>query len=333
LYFSGGYDWSYLSPPQFTLATDELSFYLSAPDNAEYAAYVWAHYKEIIDKYEPSVIWNDFSIPAAFNILELFAYYYNNVQDVVVNDRWSALSPPYYGEGHPNGTHFDFATVELNFVPFETALPYKWECDTSVSFSFAYNQAELPTSFMTGDEIVDLFVDVVSKNGNLLINVGPFANGSIEESQLGPLREFGKWVHINGVAMFGSKPWTVAQGQTNQLPEGRVRFTSSDSGKSLYVSLLDTEFPDCALTNEVKGKDDVFCTFNIINTQAAPDGFLTQVSLLGAEEFPIIPLFINPAVSASKTWELQLLVPKIALAKISSDAWVFAVHPAPIYSA
>lgn len=86
------------------------------------------------------------------------------------------------------------------------------------------------------DELVDLFVDVVSKNGNLLLNIGPSADGSISELQKERLLGLGRWLDINGEAIFGSRYWTRSEDVTS---EGiQVRYTTNRN--NLYAVLLDT---------------------------------------------------------------------------------------------
>jgi alpha-L-fucosidase len=83
-------------------------------------------------------------------------------------------------------------------------------------------------------ELVHMLVDIVSKNGNLLLNVGPMADGTISELQMERLEGLGAWLAINGEAIFGTRPWHAAEGQPC---EGiSIRFTQK--ADTLYAILL-----------------------------------------------------------------------------------------------
>jgi alpha-L-fucosidase len=113
---------------------------------------------------------------------------------------------------------------------------FKWETCRGLGYSFGYNQLEGPEHTISEEALVHLLVDIVSKNGNLLLNVGPKADGSIPEIQLARLRALGKWLAANGEAIYGTRPWKRAEGTT---AEGiAVRFTRK--GDVLFAILLGT---------------------------------------------------------------------------------------------
>ena len=89
---------------------------------------------------------------------------------------------------------------------------------------------------MAEDELIHMFVDIVSKNGNLLLNVGPMADGTIPENQAERLRSLGRWLDVNGAAIFDTRPWTRAEGKTTQGLD--LRFTATD--ETLCATLLGT---------------------------------------------------------------------------------------------
>jgi alpha-L-fucosidase len=100
-----------------------------------------------------------------------------------------------------------------------------------VGHSFGANRAERREDIIGEAELIQMFVDVVSKNGNLLIGVGPRPDGTIPESQQTPLRGLGAWLAANGEAIYGSRPWML--GSTTTTAGAPVRFTLS--GDAVYA--------------------------------------------------------------------------------------------------
>jgi alpha-L-fucosidase len=247
LYYSGGYDWPYNGVVLRNLATTVLA----APQDRGYLDYVTAHVRELIDRYHPSVLWNDISWPRGGNLAELFAYYYNTVDEGVINDRWVvqgrrniltvALVHVLGGlvqalwrvipENRrrltfPSSKHFDFRTREYDVV--STPLEQKWELCRGVGHSFGANLQEQPEDVIATGDLIRMFCDIVSKNGNLLIGVGPRADGTIPEPQQAPLLGLGEWLRANGAAVYGSRPWDVAESST--LDGTPLRFTQTGAG-------------------------------------------------------------------------------------------------------
>ncbi|MPM38698.1 hypothetical protein SDC9_85328 [bioreactor metagenome] len=87
-------------------------------------------------------------------------------------------------------------------------------------------------TYKSAESIIRTMVDVVSKGGNFLLNVGPTPQGTFEEKAVSTLEEIGKWMNVNGSAIYGSRTWT-------RFSDGdHVRFTQSQDGKILYVFAL-----------------------------------------------------------------------------------------------
>ena len=180
---------------------------------------------------------------------QLFADYYNSVPDGVINDRW--LQPTEHrgaigdtvawGAGtiiqalwrfvpdsqksltFPAAHHYDFATPE--YSSFDEIQQRKWESTRGVGHSFGANRNERPQDIVTATELIRSFCDIVSKNGNLLIGIGPKPDGTIPQEQQVPLRGLGAWMRRNGAAIYGSRPWVKAQTTTSEKTD--VRFTAT----------------------------------------------------------------------------------------------------------
>ncbi len=230
LYYCAGMDWVY-NPAVFRGFEDGFA---NIPQDPEYVARCRAHWYELIDRYQPSVMWGDIAYPLDPKLPEIMAYYYNHVPDGVINDRFaqtrtddSPFDPELLLMVEP--PHFDFRTPE--YTSYETIPSHKWECVRGIGHSFGYNALEGDADYVAADKLIALLVDIVSKNGNLLLGVGPAADGSIPPLQVDRLQKLGDWLAVNGEAIYGTRPHTRAEGSTR---EGMLlRFTRK--ADALYV--------------------------------------------------------------------------------------------------
>ena len=254
VYYSGGIDWTFNPEPLRTMAD-----FMGSTPNGVYPDYADAQVRELIERYEPSVLWNDISWPTDQDPLNrLFADYYAAVPDGVVNDRWRTAGPESAALRTPEARramderikarikknpaafdgiipapvpHSDFRTPE--YARFPDIQVKKWEATRGMSHSFGFNRNDTEADYASAETLISDFIDGVSKNGNLLLNVGPRANGQIPEAQLSRLKAFGAWLRANGAAVYGTRPWTRAEGVTaDGLP---VRFTEGDGQLNLIV--------------------------------------------------------------------------------------------------
>ncbi|WP_405849031.1 alpha-L-fucosidase [Streptomyces sp. NBC_01518] len=153
---------------------------------------------ELIHGYDPELIWCD--IGGANDSLHVLAEYFNHAKnrhrpiDVTVNDR--------------SGIAFhDFTTPE--YTTYENTVVAKWESSRGLDpFSYGYNRATPDDGYMTAEEVVRNLVDIVSKNGNFLLDIGPRADGTIPEIMQTRLRETGRWLRVNGEAIYDTTYWS-----------------------------------------------------------------------------------------------------------------------------
>jgi len=196
---------------------------------------------ELVDRYRPQLVWFDWWIeqPAFAPYLQKFAaYYYNRGaswgRGVAINYKHAAF---------PAGTAvFDVERGQLTDIR-----PAFWQTDTSISKNSWGYVAEQDYK-TTGDLVGDL-VDIVSKNGALLPNIGPRADGTIPEPEQEILLGIGRWLAVNGEAIYGTRPWRVyGEGPTEVVGGSfadtkRPPFTGQDirftaRGDTLYATVL-----------------------------------------------------------------------------------------------
>lgn len=211
LYYSGGLDWTFETRPIAKMA----DLRATIPQTEDYGRYADAHWRELMDRYQPSILWNDIGYPQTAHVEQLFADFYNRTPDGLVNNRFSA-------------PHFDATTPE--YARYDKITEKKWESCRGLGFSFGYNQVEGPEHVIASDKLIAMLIDITSKNGNLLLNIGPKPDGSISEIQMDRLRALGGWLSINGEGIFGSRPWIRPSSGEN------IRFTRK--GDSIYAFLL-----------------------------------------------------------------------------------------------
>jgi alpha-L-fucosidase len=227
LYYSGGFDWTFVPGPIISSET----FESTKPQSEAYGKYVDAQYRELITRYHPAVLWNDIDYPKSGHPMAIEADFYNAVPDGVVDDR--------FGIKHSDYTSPEYSTLKR-------ISPKKWEECRGLGQSFGYNRAEGEAQTIAPDKLIYLLVDIVSKNGNLLLDVGPEADGTIPPVQMERLKALGSWLKQNGEAIYGTHPWKRAEGKTSEGVD--VRFTRR--GSTLYATLMgDIKGPAVTLTS------------------------------------------------------------------------------------
>ncbi|WP_282122138.1 alpha-L-fucosidase [Algibacter mikhailovii] len=281
------FNWSYYNKkdhfdttnPEFSDLYSTKGKDLNEPVSEAFKKLWWSRTKDIIDNYQPDILWFDFylDIPDfADQRPKLAAYYYNKGvewgKEVVLQDK------NFSHEAFPEGTVI--YDLERGKLPGIRKLP--WQTDTSIgknSWSYVTNWKS-----KTANQIVDDLVDIVSKNGCLLLNVGPKSDGTIPDDQKAILLQIGDWLKVNGDAIYDTTYWKTfgegptevkkghhSEGHNNDLSSKDIRFTTK--GNSLYAIVLDWP-TDGIVKIETLGKASEY----------AKDIKISDVNVLGSTE-------------------------------------------------
>lgn len=196
---------------------------------------------ELVDKYQPQVVYFDWwirQVVFAPYLQRFAAYYYNRGLEwgkgVAINCKNEAFPEETIVFGVERGLLKDIR-------------PLFWQTDTSISKnSWGYVEDQ---DYKTSTSLIHDLIDVVSKNGTLLLNIGPRPDGTIPEAEQQVLLDIGRWLAVNGEAIYGTRPWKVYGEGVTEVVEGsfqdtkRQSFTARDvrfttSGATLYAHVL-----------------------------------------------------------------------------------------------
>jgi alpha-L-fucosidase len=179
---------------------------------------------ELIDRYEPKELYFDWWIQIAAAkpyLRKIAAYYYNRAaqwgKEVLIAYKHDAFA-------------FGTAVVDIERGQFDSVQPFPWQTDTAIAKnSWCYTEGN---DFKKPWSILCDLVDVVAKNGTMLLNVGPKADGTISEEDTRVLKEIGAWMKMNGEAIYGSRPWRYAQEGPTRQEKGQF----TDGKDKIYIS-------------------------------------------------------------------------------------------------
>ena len=254
--------------------------------------YMLPQMKDLVTRYKPEVIFSDGEWD--YNSKELkseqfLQWLYNDSpvkNSVVVNDRWGKDTRSKHGGYYT--TEYDLIGDTVNTKRIE----HPWEESRGIGTSYGYSQFERLEHYSSTKQLIDLLIDKVSNGGNLLLNVGPKANGLIPVIMEERLLDMGKWLKINGEAIYGTTAWAK---RPSKMKENNTFYTQK--GKDLYV--LCTAWPNNNLI--------------VPGVKSA-----TKVSLLGSN------VKVNFKNNAGN---LVVTVPSINPGNMPSEhAWVFKIE-------
>lgn len=215
---------------------------------------MYPQFKDLVQNYQPSLIFSDgdwWMDDKKWQTKALLAWTFNNApnkEELVINDRW----------GKVRGKHGGYFTTEYGSGFSDDSKP--WEENRGIGMSFGYNRNENINDYRTSKEIIFMLVDIVSRGGNLLLNIGPRADGIIPVIMQERLIQIGDWLDVNGEAIFETKMWEKStQWSNGQIPE----FFKSDyhTGFPIYEMTINPKPGNAVIEVWFTSKDDKLYAF------------------------------------------------------------------------
>jgi alpha-L-fucosidase len=235
--------------------------------------------KDLVTRYQPDLFWTDGEWEATsdkWKSESFLEWLFNEspVKDsVAVNDRWGKET---------RGRHGGFYTTEYGFVEGDAQRDggnrRPWEECRGVGTSFGYNRAEDVGNYQTARQLIELLASTVSEGGNLLLDIGPTADGRIPVIMQERLLEMGDWLRVNGEAIYATRMWK----DKPEKSKGQTVFYTT-AADALYV--ICTRWPDKRLTIPKVSKA---ATVTLLGSSAAVE------SSVAGNELTIFPPAIHP---------------------------------------
>ena len=238
-------------------------------NSADRSPYVKDHMlpqmKDLVNRYQPDIFYPDgdwWMSSIGYRSEEFLTWLYNDskvASTVLVNDRWGKSTRSkhggYFTSEYEMGGQFD----------------KPWEEVRGMGFSFGYNRAESSEDYNSPQTLILLLADIVSRGGNLSLNIGPSPDGKIPPIMENHLREMGKWLERNGESIYGTRKWR----RPVQWGEGERDY--KEHFKKIYSRYV--------------GADYIFTqTINVPDGYARKEAFFTQNS---GDLYVILPRWRN----------------------------------------
>lgn len=204
-------------------------------DNAPFAAHWFARLKDVIDRYQPDLLYTDGGVPFGDIGLRLIAHLYNS------SAAQHGTNRAVYTHKDANPEVYRVGVLDIERGQRDEIAEYPWQTDTSVGDWF-YNVRDV---YKTPTQVLEMLVDIVSKNGNLALNIPQRPDGTIDDECEFLLKQMAAWMKPNGEGIFGSRPWEVAgegasAAQGGAFNEAAVAWSDTDfrftrKGDTLYA--------------------------------------------------------------------------------------------------
>ena len=275
-------------------------------------------FKDVVERYQPSLIFSDgeWEHPAStWRSAELLAWLFNESSckdKVVINDRWGK------GDRHKHGGYF---TTEYG-----AGLPNSdnpWEENRGMAHSFGYSRTENYKDYNTTQELVYMLIDIVSRGGNFLLDIGPTSDGRIPVIMQERLIEMGQWLGINGEAIYGTNCWV----NTCQWSEGEIPDPGSKRDQADYNVMKLTVNPENGHARKeilfTQKEDQLYCICPVY-----PKDKLTIRNLSLPDDAKVTMLGYSESLSWKKDGkDIEISVPYLTASEVPCEyAWTFKIE-------
>ena len=238
-------------------------------------------FKDLVTKYKPSIIFSDGEwdiSDTAWQSPALLAWLFNESpvkNEVVVNDRW--------GNNTREKNHGSMYTTSEYGSGMDASII--WEESQGVGYSYGYNRNEQLKDYKSSHDLILMLGDIVSRGGNLLLDIGPAADGTIPVIMQQRLADMGDWLAINGEAIYETEAWRPAQWTKGYVkPKKGASFMANYNVAKLVVQQSDSAYIETFFT---KKGNDIYCIVpSYRNTLTIRDLKLASsatASILGAD--------------------------------------------------
>jgi alpha-L-fucosidase len=216
----------------------------------EYVQYMRAQLAELLDTCDPEVLWFDGEWPDWWREQDgkdLYAFLHERKPALIINNRIGKGRDGMRGLNKDDQTYAgDFGTPEQEIPP--TGLPgVDWESCMTMNDTWGFKRND--HNWKSSEALIRNLVDIASKGGNYLLNVGPTANGEIPEESLKRLAAIGKWIDVNGESIYDTSASPFAK-----LPWGRATQRIGDAHDDIYLHVFDWPSDGKLKVPAVKGK-------------------------------------------------------------------------------